>query len=200
MFVCFIYYLHFHWNMPKGLKQTSSPIQISSSASAVADPAATQFLSKRVDLQLNPLDNEVFVVTGVKIDFSNPLAPVPSASLGTIDLTQRCSISTTEQTTFEGISSPSVIAASQVDAQTFQDGTNPPSYYTALEQTAMDAPPATMDYLQIIATNDFYVNLFVGLGYFAGTDINADVRVYGYRAVADASTYAALVQSELLSS
>lgn len=186
--------------MPKGLKQTSSPIQISSDVQLTADPAAAQFTSKRVDLQLNPLDNEVFVVTGVKIDFSNPLAPVDASTPGNKDLTQRVSVSTTEQTTFTGISSPSVIAASAIDAQTRIDATGEYDFYSALEQNAMDAPPASMDYLQIIATNDFHINFQLGALYFTGTVMAADVRIYGYRAVADASTYAALVQSELLSS
>lgn len=187
--------------MPKGLKQTSSPIQISASSQLTADPATTKFNSKRIDLQLNPLDNEVFVVTGVKIDFSNPLAAVDTTTPGVLDLTQRVSISTTEQSTYEGISSPSVIAASQIDAQTYIPLTGSDFvYYTAMEQTPMDAPPAAMDYLQIIATNDFFVNFFLGEKYFLNTVMATDVRVYGYRAVADASTYAALVQSELLSS
>lgn len=187
--------------MPKGLKQTSSPIQVSTSAEVTADPAASQFISKRIDLQLNPLDNEVFVVTGVKIDWSNPLSAVDTSTLGVLDLTQRCSVSTTEQTTYEGVRSPSVIAASQIDAQTYIPLTGSDFvYYTAMEQNAMDAPPASMDYLQIIATNDFFVNLFVGEKYFLGSVMAVDVRVYGYRATADSSTYAALVQSELLSS
>lgn len=186
--------------MPKGLKQTSSPIQISSSVELAADPVNAQFLSKRVDLQLNPLDNEVFVVTGVKIDFSNPLARVDNSVPGDKDLTQRVSVSTTEQTTYEGISSPSVIAASQIDGQTRIDGGFEYVFYTVHEQNAMDAPPASMDYLQIIATNDFHINFQLGALYFTGTTMAADVRVYGYRAVADSSTYAALVQSELLSS
>lgn len=189
--------LRFHWNMPKGLKTTSSPIQVSTSIQQTADPLTTQFLSKRVDLQLNPLDNEVFVVTGVKIDFTNPCARVDAAtSPGDANLVQRCSISTTEQTVYAGIDSPSVIAASQIDA--LENGTI--GYYVVMETNSMDAPPASMDYLQIIATNDFFVNLDTSTLFTAGEILRANVRVYGYRATADSSTYAALVQSELLSS
>lgn len=188
--------LRFHWNMPKGLKQTSSPIQVSSSQSITVDPIANQFISKRVDLQLNPLDNEVFVVTGLKIDFNNPNARPDPAIAGDVPLLQRCSISTTEQTTYSGIESPSVIGASQVDV--LENGTL--GYMVIHENNAMDAPPASMDYLQIIATNDFFVNYFVSSLYAAGQSVDVSIRVYGYRATADASTYAALVQSELLSS
>lgn len=184
--------------MPKGLKQTSSPIQISSAIQLSANPSATQFLSKRVDLQLNPLDNEVFVVTGVKIDFSNPIAEIDLSTPGAKDVTQRLSVSTTEQTSYAGIDSPSVIAASAIDGVA-QILAGEYTVYAIHEQNAMDAPPASMDYLQIIATNDFHLNYFVGEDYNAGVVLRANVRLYGYRAVADASTYAALVQSELLS-
>ena len=187
--------------MPKGLKQSSSPIQISTSSQISNDPVAAQFTSKRVDLQLNPLDNEVFVVTGLKIDFDNPLAPVNSAGGAALyQVDQRCSISTTTQTTYEGIDSPKVIGASQLDGQSIISTDLEHEYYTVIEQNAMDAPPASMEYLSVIATNDFFVNYLVSSNYLAGQTFNARVRLYGYRAVADAVTYAALVQSELLSS
>ena len=187
--------------MPKGLKQSSSPIQISTSSQISNDPVAAQFTSKRVDLQLNPLDNEVFVVTGLKIDFDNPLAPVNSAGGAALyQVDQRCSISTTTQTTYEGIDSPKVIGASQLDGQSIISTDLEHEYYTVIEQNAMDAPPASMEYLSVIATNDFFVNYLVSSNYLAGQTFNARVRLYGYRAVADSSTYAALVQSELLSS
>ena len=187
--------------MPKGLKHSSRPIQISTSSQISNDPVAAQFTSKRVDLQLNPLDNEVFVVTGLKIDFDNPLAPVNSAGGAALyQVDQRCSISTTTQTTYEGIDSPKVIGASQLDGQSIISTDLEHEYYTVIEQNAMDAPPASMEYLSVIATNDFFVNYLVSSNYLAGQTFNARVRLYGYRAVADAVTYAALVQSELLSS
>ncbi len=185
--------------MPKGLKQTSSPIQISTFSQIANDPVAAQFLSKRVDLQLNPLDNEVFVVTGLKIDFSNPVAIPNAVASGTFRMDQKLSISTGSQTAFRGISSPQVIGASAVDAQAYIDGNGDMLYLTSTEQNSMDAPPSSMDYLHIIATNDFYVNHLVSENFLAGQSFECDIRVYGYRAVADASTYAALVQSELLS-
>lgn len=183
----------------KGLKQSSSEIQISTSATATTDPVAQQFQSKRVDLQLNPLDNEVFVVTGVKIDFTNPVCIPDTAAAGQKTLFQRCSLSTTEQTTYEGIASSAVIAASAIDSQVQQTGAAF-DFYVVHENNAMDAPPASMDYLKIIATNDFFINLQVSTQYAAAQTVGAEVRLFGYRAKADASTYAALVQSEVLSS
>ena len=55
--------------MPKGLKETSSQIVVSFE---LAESAANTFTTERVDLQLNALDNEVFVVTGVKLDLDIP--------------------------------------------------------------------------------------------------------------------------------
>jgi hypothetical protein len=184
--------------MPKGLKQSSSMISISGSSNIVTDNLNPQFLSKRIDLQLNPLDNEVFVVTGVKIDFMNPLIAPDVGVTGYFNLEQKASLSTTRQVTFEGIASPSVIASSLVDG--LANIAPAPNLFAILEQNAMDAPPATMDYLSIIATNDFFINHFVSNQFDAGNDSGVEFRVYGYRAVADASTYASLVQSELLSS
>ena len=53
--------------MPKGLKETSSLIMISGDIDTSAVDTLT--LSK-IDLQLNPLDNEVFVVSAVNLDLS----------------------------------------------------------------------------------------------------------------------------------
>ena len=181
--------------MARGLKQTSSMIEISTSSTSTS-AAADVFTSKRIDLQLNPLDNEVFVVTGIKIDFDRPLLEGNIALVGAQEAAQRCSLSTTEQTTYQGISNPNVMGASQVSVL-FDPATG---NYTALEQSPMDAPPTSMDYLTVIATNDFFVNYFLGANYIIGQDAGVQIRVYGYRAKADASTYAALVQSELLSS
>jgi hypothetical protein len=49
--------------MPKGLKPTSSPIQISAS---VTEAVAGTLAIDQIDLTLNVLDNEVFVVTQIR--------------------------------------------------------------------------------------------------------------------------------------
>ena len=51
--------------MPKGLKPTSGVIVISS---GITESAADTFTDQKVDMQLNVLDREVFVVTAVDID------------------------------------------------------------------------------------------------------------------------------------
>jgi len=191
--------------MPTGLKSTSSPIQISSRISTTAPSGSDLFLDKQIDLQLNPLDNEVFVVTGLKIDFVNGAQRPNVGTEGLFDLGQRCSISKTQLTQYRGIESNSVVGASSIDAcvKILGSVAQPPitiDTYVIQENGAMDAPPATQDYLDIIATNDYYLNLLVSDGYSVGSPIQANVRLYGYRAQASASVYAALVQSEMLSS
>lgn len=206
MFVLFLNYLRFHWNMPTGLKTTSSPIQISSSLRTTSPSGSSLFVNKQIDLQLNPLDNEVFVVTGMKIDFLTPtLEPNVLAGQTKFNVFQRCSVSKTELTAYRGIDSNTVIGASDVNGFVMIQGSvaSPPIEiltYTVEESNAMDAPPATQDYLDIIATNDYFLNFEISDDYIAAATVGVNVRLYGYRATASSSVYAALVQSEMLSS
>lgn len=170
--------------MPKGLKQTSSTIVIGAS---VTESAANTFTEQRVDLQLNPLDNEVFVVTAINLDVT-----VPDAIAG-VDTNTSGSISTTSLTGLGNLAQSQVLAVSQdsIRAAGFVDGG------VSFSRTSLETPPAALDYVGIIATNDFFLQV-QGLGNGAGKAMTA--KIYGYRARAEASTYAALVQSEVLSS
>lgn len=167
------------------LKKTSSTIVISSN---VLESAANTFTSNQVDLQLNPLDNEVFVVVGINLD---PDAPDSVAGTST---TVNASVSTTTRTTVGTIADTNVIASARTqiitNAAMTPDGGIPFSREDPLVM------PLDMEYLAIIATNDFFVNVE---GVSNGNAKNCRARLYGYRAKADAATYSALVQSELLS-
>ena len=57
--------------MPTGLKQTSAPLVVSF---GVGEAVANTFNQAEVDMQLNVLDREVMVVTGVDIDLLPPEA------------------------------------------------------------------------------------------------------------------------------
>ena len=92
--------------MPKGLKANSSTIMISGS---VAETAANTFTQAQVDLQLNPLDNEVFVVTAINLDLQSPDA------VAATNTQLRGSLSTTSLTTFGSISQSQVMAAGRLD-------------------------------------------------------------------------------------
>lgn len=167
------------------LKSTSSTIVISQS---VVESAANTFTSQQVDLQLNPLDNEVFVVTGLNLD-----PDAPDSVTGT-STTVNVSLSTTARTTVGSISDSNVLGAARTqiicNAAMTPDGGIPFSREDPLYT------PQEMSYLGIIATNDFFINI-EGIG--NGNAKVCRARLYGYRAKADSSTYAALVNSELLS-
>ena len=170
--------------MPAGLKQNSSLIVIGARVDDATGIGTFQQL--RVDLQLNPLDNEVFVVQAIDID----CAP-PEAIAGT-DTAVNASVTTTSQTALAQLSQTNCLARKElaIRASGFVDGG------VGFETSSMESPPTGMDYIGIISTNDFFVQLESANN--VGTR-SATVKVYGYRAVASSSIYAALVQSELLS-
>ena len=66
----------------------------------------------------------------------------------------------------------------------------------AFASVGLETPPATLEYIGIIATNDFFVQV-QGTGNAGAKGVTG--KLYGYRAVASADIYAALVQSEVLS-
>ena len=168
--------------MPKGLKSTSSIIQISGE---ISETAASTFTSEKVDLQLNPVDNEVFVVLSVNLDVSAPDMKTDAVTATNF------SLSATERTSVGSLADSNVIAHKRVQISNVGD-----TAAVLDEHIAGETPSALLDYVYIIATNDFYANIQGTLNANAKKGI---FRVYGYRAKADAATYAALVQSEVLS-
>lgn len=166
----------------KGLTQTSSLIQISAT---VTESAANTFTVEQIDLQLNPLDREVFVVQAVDLDLFPPNLIANTFTVSSL------SLSSTRRATVGGIDFPNVVAAKRISTQSVTgDGS------VTNEYEASDSPSSNLDYIAIIATNDFFLNIE---GTNNVTTLSANARVYGYRARADAAIYAALVQSEALS-
>jgi len=169
--------------MPKGLKSTSSLITIGFSAT---EALPDTFQQERVDLQLNPLDNEVFVVYAIDLDPSSP-----NAIAGT-NTRVDCALTTTSQTSMVNLSSTACLAKAELDirASGFVDGG------VGFQKSSMETPPTNLEYIGIIATNDFFVSI-QGTG--NGTVKRVAGKMYGARFRADASIYAALVQGEVLS-
>lgn len=167
------------------LKTTSQTIVISQS---VVESAANTFTSQEVSLQLNPLDNEVFLVTGLNLD---PDAPDSVAGTST---SVNASLSTTSRTTVGTISDSNVLGAARTqiicNAAMTPDGGIPFSREDPLYT------PQEGSFLGIIATNDFFINI---QGTNNGNAKVCRARISGVRAKADSATYAALVNSELLS-
>ena len=63
------------------------------------------------------------------------------------------------------------------------------------EEAPDQAAPAGMDYLFVVFTNDLFLNI---LGTNNAGALTCQARIWGYRATASASVYAAGVQAELL--
>ena len=166
-----------------GFKKTSDTIAISF---RVDELAPNTFIQDEVALQLDVLNNEIFVVLGVDLDVANPDA------IAATDTSTQASVTSTTQTAVKSIGVTNTIATAReaIRAGGFVDGGV--SFTRAAESTL----PANLDYIALIATNNFFVQL-VGTNNLASKDVSG--RVWGYRARADASTYAALVQSEVLS-
>lgn len=170
--------------MPKGLKESSSVVAISA---GISETAANTFTQGVVDLNLDPLNNEVFVVLAIDVN------PTPPDAVPATDTSVRASISTTTRTTLGTIADSNVLAESSLNIQ----AAGFPGSGVAFTRLAGETPTAMLEYIGIIATNDFFIQL-QGANNTAAKFAN--VRVWGYRARADATIYAALVQSEVLSS
>ena len=169
--------------MPTGLKQTSSTVSI---GFQVNESAANTFTQGSVDLNLSPLDREVFVVLAANLDPFNPDAVDKKSSAVATSLT------TTSQTAVTNLSNSNCIANAVLAIKS--DSTA--GGFAAFSTMGMETPPATLDYIGIIATNDFFVQV-QGQENLAGKGVSG--KLYGYRAQASADIYAALVQSEVLS-
>lgn len=169
--------------MPTGLKQSSSVVSIGFS---LVETAANTFTQSNIDLNLSPLDREVFVVLAVNLDNDFP------EGIAATNTSVRSAVTTTSQTAMPTLgnanclarTTDSIMAAGFVDAG------------PAFQQQALETPPSTLEYIGIIATNDFFVQV-QGTGNAFPHGVAG--KMYGYRAVASADIYAALVQSEVLS-
>lgn len=166
-----------------GFKKTSGIVKISS---RVDESAPNTFTEAQVDLQLDVLNNEVFVVVACDINPSMPDA------LAGVDTATRVVVTATSQTTMQGLSDDTVIAISGVSIRAggFADGG------VGFQQQSLETPTGALDYIGIIATNNYFLGV---LGTANATAKAGSARLWGYRAKADAATYAALVQSEVLS-
>lgn len=169
--------------MPTGLKQSSSVVSVGFSAT---EAVAGTFAQNSVDLNLSPLDREVFVVLAINMDSDFPDA-IPATNTDV-----RAGLTTTSQTAMPLLSDANCLSRlnTAIRGAGYVDGG------VGFSTQALETPPSTLEYIGIIATNDFFVQVQgannLGIKGVAG-------KLYGYRAVASADIYAALVQSEVLS-
>ena len=166
-----------------GFKKTSDTIAISF---GIDETAANTYTQEQVELQLDVLNNEIFVVLAIDL---NPAAP---DALAGVDTTTSMLLSSVSRTAIAGLGQTNVLAVSerQIRAAGFVDGGVGFSHFSG------ETPTGDVDYIGLIATNNFFVAL---KGTANAAAKSGSGRLWGYRARADASTYAALVQSEVLS-
>jgi hypothetical protein len=167
------------------LKKTSPLFNLGAKAtfSDGAVNAATKF-----NLPLNTLDREVFVVTDVQVDTDPLIVP----QLAGQDVSLNFSVNKTLETV-QTIDSPNAIAHLRVQVTSTPVGV---AYVQTAHPTEASSGTSN-DYIAIIATPDFRL-----VGSYSSTgggdpDRRCYVRLTGYRAVASADLYAALVTEEL---
>jgi len=169
--------------MPAGLKQTSSVVTI---GFEVTEDLPNTFKQNSVDLNLSPLDREVFVVLAVNLDASFPDAIAATNTLfeGSVTTTSQADTSDLSNSNCISVITQAIRGAGLLDGG------------VGFTSQALETPPSTLEYIGIIATNDFFVQC-KGVNNLVAKGIKG--KMYGYRARADASIYSALVQSEVLS-
>jgi hypothetical protein len=166
-----------------GFKKTSELIAISFS---VTEAAPGVFTQDEIALQLDVLNNEIAVILAIDLDLTSPdaIAATNTSVTGTF--------TSTSQTAMTSLSNTNTMAnaSKAIRASGFVDGG------VSFDRSATTTPTGDLDYVGLIATNNFFVQIEgannLGAKTLAG-------RCWLYRAKADSSTYAALVQSEVLS-
>ena len=164
-----------------GFKKTSDIIAISF---RVNESAANTYTQEQIALQLDVLNNEIFVVLASDLNPSQP-----ELITGTVTEVQ-AAITSTSSATMSSLDSSNCIAVASQSIAT--DALNAVSF----TRTAEESVSGILTYTALIATNNFFVAV-QGTGNVAVKTLTG--RVWGYRAKADSATYAALVQSEVLS-
>jgi len=166
-----------------GFKKTSETIAISF---GLTETAANTFTQEEIALQLDILNNEIFVVLAVDMDLDVPdaIAAVNTSTTASMTSTTQTALASLADTNCLANASDTIRSAGYVDAG------------VAFSRNAASTYTGDVDYIGLIATNNFFIQIRGG-GNLVAKTVNG--RVWGYRAKADSSTYAALVQSEVLS-
>jgi len=164
--------------MVTGLKANSSVITI---GAQLTETAPNIYTETQVDLNLDPLNREVFVVLACNVDASFPefIAATTTAV--------RAQVTSTSNDAIVSIAETNCLAKLN---QEIKGGA------VGFSTQALETPPSTLAYIGIISTNNFFLGI-EGVANLGAK--SASVKMYGYRARATADIYAALVQSEVLS-
>ncbi len=164
------------------LKQITDLVNI---GGAVTESAANTYTEAIVNINLSPVDRQVFVITDVQFTSFEP-DPI----LATVTEVQ-VQLSKTPQTGLIGANNPDLVSRTQ---KIVYGGA---AEFSAFETDFRHQSASTggrNDYLMILATEDAHLAV-VGVNN-AGVK-QAQCRITGYFATADAATYNSLVLSEL---
>lgn len=165
-------------------KKSSELVAISDS---VTSANGNDFTEKEISLPLDTLRREIFVVTDIMIDVDTPNTAVGQ------NANCSASLSSTSKTGVPNISDTQCLS---VVRENFISMTAEGSLYHTKLPDHLNSTGTARDNLGIIATPNFFAQI-VGFGNTSAKA--AHFRLIGYRAIADADTYAALVASEVLS-
>ena len=166
-----------------GFKKTSELIAVSF---GVTETAPGVFTQEEISLQLDVLNNEIAVVLAIDLDLSSPdaIAATDTSNTGTVTSTSQVALTSLSNTNTLANASKAIRAAGFVDGG------------VSFDRAATTTPTGDLDYVGLIATNNFFIQV-QGTNNAGSKSVTG--RLWMYRARADSSTYAALVQSEVLS-
>ena len=165
------------------LKKTSDIIAISF---GLDESALNTYTEETINLSLDPLNNEVFVVVAVDLDVGAP------SGLAGINTQSSMALTTTSKTAMPNLADSQCLARSQIKFQ----GAGYVDYAGVVITRSPETPVGQLDYVGIVATNNVFVQV---QGANNTGPIGGSGRMWGYRARADVGTYSALIQSEVLS-
>jgi len=164
---------------PKGFKATSQLMNIGGSA---VEAIAGTFSEAEINLPLSTLDREVFIVTDVQMALSTPEAIVAT------DTSMIGQVTRTAQGGSSNIAEPGTIS---LKVSVIRQGV---VGFESTNPSDISSSGGPNDYLAVIATPQFFVGVVGANNVAAGL---CRARLTGFRAVAEASLYAALVTEEL---
>ncbi len=167
-----------------GLKIGSQPLNIGGQA---VEAVANTFTTARVNLPLNTLERQVFVVTDMLFDSETP----DNVAAGGSRVLAQCT--KTQETAMLSINDPNVIGFQNQTIVSDGAGACCSFENTAPGHEYSTGNPKT-DYITVISTPDFFVSV---QGTANVTTSSTSIRLRGFMAVATADVYAALVTEEL---
>jgi hypothetical protein len=166
-----------------GFKKTSELIAVSF---GLTETAPNIFTQEEIALQLDVLNNEIAVVLAVDLDLTSPdaIAATNTNTTGAVSATSQLAMPSLSNTNTMAVARQSIRSAGFVDGG------------VSFDRMSSTTPTGDLDYVALVATNNFFVQV-QGANNLQAKTITG--RVWLYRARADSATYAALVQSEVLS-